>query len=99
MSEKTHRAHGPTAGDGCPHFLQLLVKLAGGAGNENPAGGAAFAVLHPFDDARGLAALGAVGALGGVHYLLTVSSLGNLGHSFSQFFGVGSFYPKSEALS
>jgi hypothetical protein len=66
--------------------LELLVEFAGGAGDENAAGDAALAVLDALYDARGLAALGAIGALGGVHYFLTVSSLGDLGHWFSQFF-------------
>jgi hypothetical protein len=59
-------------------ILQLLVELAGGAGDENAAGDAALSVLDALHDAGGLAALGAVGALGGVHDLLAVSSLGNL---------------------
>ena len=59
---------------------QLLEELATGAGNKNPAGDAALAVFHPFDDARGFAAFGAVGTLGCVHDLLAVGRLGNLRH-------------------
>ena len=62
---------------------KLLVKFAGRAGNENAAGNAAFPILHPFGNTRGLAALGAVGALGGVHYFLAVCGLGDFGHVFS----------------
>jgi len=59
---------------------ELLVEFAGGAGDENAARDAAFAVFDPLNDAGGLAALGAIRALGGVHYLLAVCCLGNLGH-------------------
>jgi hypothetical protein len=56
------------------------VEFAARAGNENAAGGAAFAVLHPLYNARRLAAFRAIGALRGVHNLLTVCSLCDLRH-------------------
>jgi len=40
---------------------QFLIKFARRAGNIDPAGDAALAVFHAFDDARLFAALGAVG--------------------------------------
>lgn len=58
--------------------LQLLVKLAGGARDEDPARDIALAVLHPLHNAGRLAALGAIGALGRVHDLLAVGCLGDL---------------------
>ncbi len=67
-----------------PHLetkiLQLLVKFAGGAGDVDAAGDAAFAILGALDDAGWLAALGAIGGLRGIHFFLTVGSLCNLGH-------------------
>src|SRR5271165_3167173 len=60
--------------------LEPFVEFASGAGDVDSAGNAALAVLYPLDDAGGLAALRAVGALGGVHYFLTVCGLRNLGH-------------------
>ena len=60
--------------------LQLLVEFAGGAGDENAAGNAAFAVFDALHDAGGLATFGAVGALGGVHHFYAVCGLGDLGH-------------------
>jgi len=63
--------------------LQLLVKLAGRAGDENPAGDVAFAVLHALHDAGRLAALGTVGALGCVHHFFAIRGLCNLGHYLS----------------
>src|ERR1700751_5116964 len=71
--------------------LQLFVELACGAGDENSAGDATFSVFYAFHDAGGLAALRAVGALGGVHDLLAVSSLGDLGHYFSRILSVNLF--------
>jgi hypothetical protein len=65
--------------------LELLVELAGGAGNKNSTGDAALAIFDALDDACGLAALGTVGALGGVHHLLAICSFGDLGHYFSCF--------------
>lgn len=59
---------------------ELLVEFAGGAGDENAARDAAFAVLDPLNDACGLPALGAIGALGRVHYFFAVCGLGDLGH-------------------
>jgi hypothetical protein len=52
--------------------LQLLEEFAGRARDVNPARNAAFAVFDALDDARRLAALGAIGALSGVHDLLAV---------------------------
>src|SRR5262249_28113050 len=60
--------------------LKFFAEFAAGAGNIDPAGEIALAVLQPFDDAGGLAALGAIGALGSVHYLLAVCCFGNLRH-------------------
>jgi hypothetical protein len=60
--------------------LQLLEELAGRARNVNPARDAALAVLNPFHDARSLAALRAIRALGGVHDLLAVRRRCNLSH-------------------
>ena len=59
--------------------LQLFEKLARRARDIDPAGDAAFAVFYPLDDAGGLATLGAIGALGGVHDLFAVSCLCDLG--------------------
>jgi hypothetical protein len=59
--------------------LELFVELAGGAGNEDSAGDTALAILYAFNDPGGLAALGTVSALGGVHFLLTICCLRNLG--------------------
>lgn len=63
--------------------LKLLVKLARRAGDINSAGDAAFTVFHTLHDARRLAALRAVGALRGIHDLLTVSCFCNFGHDGS----------------
>jgi hypothetical protein len=68
------------AGKSWSLVLELLVEVAGGAGNVDAAGDAAFAVLDALDDAGGLLALGAIGALGGVHHLVTACNFGNLSH-------------------
>lgn len=60
--------------------LQLLKKLATGAGNKDPARNVALAVLHALHNARRLAALGAIRALGGVHHFLAICCFGYLGH-------------------
>src|SRR3977135_1203863 len=60
--------------------LQLLEELAGRARNVNPARDAPLAVLNPFHNARSLAALRAIRALGSVHDLLAVCCLCNLSH-------------------
>ena len=60
--------------------LELLKKIAGGAGDIDPARDATLAVLDPLHNAGGFAALGAIGALVGVHFLLAVAGLGNLCH-------------------
>jgi hypothetical protein len=59
--------------------LELLEELTRRARNINPAGDVAFAIFHPLHNARGLAALGAIRALGSVHDLLTVSCFCDLG--------------------
>jgi hypothetical protein len=56
------------------------VEFTARAGNKNAAWYASFAVLHPLNDARRLAALGAVGALRGIHNLLAICSLCDLRH-------------------
>ena len=61
-------------------LLELLVKFAGRARNENSAGDIALAVFHALHDASRLAAFRAIGAFGRVHYFLAVCSLGDLGH-------------------
>src|SRR5215469_10383961 len=61
-------------------LLELFVEVAGGARDVDAAGDAALAVLYALDDARGLGALGAVGRLGGIHDLLTVTGFCNLSH-------------------
>src|ERR1700674_1914652 len=58
--------------------LQLLVELAGRAGDEDPAGYAALAVFQALDDASGFATLGTVRALGSVHYFFAIRCLCNL---------------------
>src|SRR5690242_3460181 len=59
--------------------LKLLKELAGRAGDEDAAGHAPLAVFHPLHDAGGLAAFGAIRALGGVH-LLAVRGLCDFCH-------------------
>ena len=56
-------------------ILKLLEELTARARDINPARDAALAVFHALDDARGLAALGAIRALGGVHDLLAVFAI------------------------
>jgi len=63
-----------------PDRLELLKKITRRARNVDPARDAAFAVFDPLHDTGGLAALGAIGALVGVHFLLAVAGLGNLCH-------------------
>src|SRR5262249_21933647 len=60
--------------------LELFVEFAAGAGNKDAARNVALTVLYPLYDAGRLAALGAVGALGGIHHFLAVRRLGDLGH-------------------
>ncbi len=56
------------------------MEFTAGAGNKDAARNVAFAVFHAFYDPGGLAALGAIGALGGVHYFLAVRRFGDLSH-------------------
>lgn len=62
--------------------LQLLVELAAGARNVDSAGDIALAVFDPLHNPGRFAALRAIRALGGVHYFLAISRLGDLGHYF-----------------
>src|SRR6476661_8331606 len=63
-----------------PGSLELLVEIACRAGDVDSAGNAALTVLDALHDARRLAALGTVRALGRVHYLLAICGLCNLRH-------------------
>ena len=65
-----------------PESLEFLEEITGRAGDVDSAGDTALAVLDALDDACGLRALGAIGALLGVHDLLAVAGLGNLCHNF-----------------
>jgi hypothetical protein len=58
--------------------LQFLKELASRARDVDSAGNAAFTVLYALDDACGLAAFGAIRALGRVHDLLAVGCLCDL---------------------
>ena len=60
--------------------LKLFVKLASRARYIDSAGDVPLAIFHPLYDARGLAALGTVRALGSVHHFFTICRLGDLGH-------------------
>ena len=60
--------------------LELFEEVASRAGDIDSAGGSALAILDTLDDAGGLGALGTIGALVGIHDLLTVAGLGNLRH-------------------
>ena len=59
--------------------LQLLVKFTRRARDENASGNTTLAILHALDDARRLAALGAIRALGSIHHLLAVCCFCDLG--------------------
>ena len=61
--------------------LKLFVEITGRAGNINPSRNATLAILDPLDDASWLLALGAVRALGGVHFFFAVGGFGNLSHA------------------
>ena len=61
-------------------LLQAFEEIAGRAGDVDATGRAALAILHALYDACRLAALRAVGALGGVHCFLAVTGFGNLCH-------------------
>jgi hypothetical protein len=63
--------------------LQLLVKFARRAGDDNPSGNVALAILYPLRDPGRLAAFRAVGALRCIHDLFTVGRLCNLRHCLS----------------
>jgi hypothetical protein len=60
--------------------LEFLEEFAAGAGNEDSAGGVAFAVFHALYDPGRLAAFRAISALGGIHDFLAVCRFGNLSH-------------------
>jgi hypothetical protein len=71
------------AADECGHLvkqLEFFVEFATGAGNKNSAGGIALTVFHAFHNPGRLAAFGAIGALGCVHYFLAVRRFGDLSH-------------------
>jgi len=59
---------------------KFLVEFAGGVRDVDAARDTALAVFDALDDARGLAAFGAVGRLGCVHDLLAVTCFCDLGH-------------------
>ena len=59
--------------------LQLLEEFTRRARDVNPARNATFTIFYAFDDPCGLAALGAIRAFGGVHYLFAVCSFCDLG--------------------
>ena len=61
-------------------LLQLLVKVAGGAGDIDAAGDAAFAVLRALDDAGWFAALRTIRGFRGIHLFFAIGCLCNLGH-------------------
>jgi hypothetical protein len=61
--------------------LEFFEEIARRAGDIDSTGGAALTVLDALDDAGGFGALGTIGALVGVHDLLTVAGLGNLRHN------------------
>jgi hypothetical protein len=63
--------------------LQLLVKFARRARDDNPSGNVALAILYPLRDPGRLATFRAVGALGCIHDLFTVGRLCNLRHCLS----------------
>jgi hypothetical protein len=69
--------------------LEFLVEFAAGAGNKDSAGGIALAVFYAFHNPGRLAALGAIGALGCVHYLLAVRRFGDLSHGSITLLNVG----------
>ena len=62
-------------------ILEFLVEIAGRAGDINSSWNAALAILHALYDSRRFVALGAIGGLRRVHYLLAIACLGNFGHS------------------
>jgi hypothetical protein len=72
---------------------ELFVEFAGGAGDEDSTRDTALTIFYPLYNARWLATLGAVGALGRVHYLFAISCFGNFCHRFSQIFGVKLILP------
>src|SRR5579863_8042906 len=65
--------------------LKLFVEIADRAGDIHSTRNAALAVFDALDDARGLAALGTVGRLRRVHYLLAVACFGNFSHDLGCF--------------
>ena len=63
------------------NLLELFKEIACRAGNIHSARCAAFTVLYALDDTGRFRALWTIGALVGVHDLLTVAGLGNLRHN------------------
>jgi hypothetical protein len=63
------------------NWLEFFEEIACRAGDVYSAGCTALAVLHTLHDAGRFGALRTVGALVGIHYLLTVAGLGNLRHN------------------
>jgi hypothetical protein len=61
--------------------LEFFEEIARRTGDIDSAGSAALTVLDTLDDAGGFGALRTIGALVGVHDLLTVAGLGNLRHN------------------
>jgi len=63
--------------------LELFEEFTAGAGNKDAAGHVALAIFHALHNAGGLAAFGAIRALGRVHHLFTVRCFGDFGHGCS----------------
>jgi hypothetical protein len=61
-------------------YLKFLVEVARRTRDVDSSRNAPFAIFDTLDDTRGLAALGTVGRLRRVHYLLAVASFRNLCH-------------------
>src|SRR5581483_3077574 len=73
-------------------FLQLLVKVAGGTGDENPSRNSALAVFNPLNNPGCLTAFRTIRALRLVHNFLAVGFFRNLRHGESLLFPL--FGPK-----
>ena len=61
--------------------LELFEEVACRAGDINSARRTTLTILDALDDAGGFGTLWAIGALVGIHDLLTVAGLGNLRHN------------------